>query len=135
MSAERRQQARKVRVKSSVLNLSALSSGLRLYYFRIGIESNWNQGLIREPLLRPIVILLGDLLWWIESRPWTDRNRGFSGCGSGESNNRLIQVIESRTHRLWILGMQTLKWNLVRLWEGPTKSRVWGAAGWASPRM
>jgi len=44
MSAERRQQARKVRVKSSVLNLSALSSGLRLYYFRIGIESNWNQG-------------------------------------------------------------------------------------------
>jgi len=74
--------ARKVRLKSSVLNLSALSSGLWLYYFRIGIESTWNQGLIREPLRRPIVIFLGDLLWWIESRHWTDRNRGFSGCGS-----------------------------------------------------
>ncbi len=67
---------RKVSLKSSVLSLSALSGGLRGYYFGIGTESHWDQGLIREPLRWPIAMFLSGLLWWIESRHRTDRNTG-----------------------------------------------------------
>ena len=68
--------SRNVRLKSSVLSLWALSGGLRGYYFRIGTESHWDQGLIQEPLRWPIAMFLSGLLWWIESRHRTDRNTG-----------------------------------------------------------